>query len=81
MELDKNLILKYDKKERKRINYFENGDRFEDDFKNDNKERKAVYYQNNGNRDIGGYIDVKILVKVSAIDYIKMEKLKELNIK
>ena len=36
--------------EGKGIMYFNNGDRYEGDWKNDNKEGKGIYYWNNGNR-------------------------------
>ena len=37
--------------------YYNNGDRYEGDFKNDILEGKGIYYFNDGNRMMGDYSD------------------------
>ena len=57
-EIIKNFVKinnKNDKKEGKRIYYYDNGDRYEGDFKNDKKEGKGIYYYNNGDKYEGAF--------------------------
>ena len=46
-----------DKREGKGIYYWNDGDRYEGDWKKDKKEGKGVFYYKNGNREIGDYIN------------------------
>jgi len=42
-------------KRRKRNKYYNNGDRYDGDWKNGKKEGKGIYYYNNGNRYEGDW--------------------------
>ena len=35
--------------------YYNNGDRYEGDFRNDKREGKGIFYFNNGDRQMGDY--------------------------
>ena len=48
-------IGKMVKKEGKGIYYYNNGGRYEGDWKNDIKEGKGIKYWNDGDRDMGDY--------------------------
>ena len=39
--------------------YFNNGDRYEGDFKNNKREGKGIMYYNNGDREMGDYLNDK----------------------
>ena len=43
----------YDIRDGKGIMYYNNGDRYEGDFRNDKKDGKGIYYYNNGDRSMG----------------------------
>ena len=36
--------------------YYNNGNRYEGDFKNEIKEGKGIFYYNNGDREMGNYL-------------------------
>ena len=46
-----NILNKYN------IFYYNDGDKYEGDFKNDNREGKGLYYYNNGDRAMGDYLN------------------------
>ena len=37
--------------------YYNNGNRYEGDFKNEIKEGKGIFYYNNGDREMGNYLN------------------------
>ena len=39
--------------------HYNDGDRYEGDWRNNKREGKGIYYYNNGNREIGDYLDNK----------------------
>ena len=50
-------------KEGKGIFYYNDGDRYEGDFKNGNFEGKGIYYYKNGDRRMGNYLNDKKIGK------------------
>ena len=43
--------------------YYNDGNRYEGDWKNDRREGKGVYYRNNGDREIGDFYNGKAIGK------------------
>ena len=44
-------------REGKGIMYYNNGDRYEGEWKNDDTHGKGIYYYSNGSREMGDYAD------------------------
>ena len=51
----------------KGIAYYNNGDRYEGDFKNDNREGKGIYYYKDGDREIGDFNNDMPIVKFAIL--------------
>ena len=56
--------------------YWNNGDRYEGEWKNDNKEGKGIYYYSNGDRMMGDFFNGKPIGKhVKLTIYGKVEEI------